>query len=484
MNQDSKNLLLQSRQHLSTIFGNTILVGEFVKNPDFQLIVEKLIKIHDYLEKQNTPELLLTDKYIGNFERLSNRKINFSEVKISIDLDDLADDIKYTDVFCRNIFSKPLSDFTIDLANDVNLDDDKPLASAPTIDGVIPVAISGLGAGPTGDADKPPLQGQRIPSDEFKKQSTFATENDPKVKNVGFNPELFNQQAPSEAEGFGSYNPMAQQLANQRLQIELLIGKVYRWTEKPRAIILLQYIALAFSILFFLTNAATIVAWIVASVNGLVVSGTNAAGQAITSRVQGSALFSFIIGPIIMLISGIVLTWRYFNDSQGRLSGGKMRRYASAASVILNNPEIPKVNDNMRYHLQISTIIIVGLFYILFNFIPFSGTFTQVTFLQQSNIFQTGLPSQPNTPEILGIYYTIIISLASFGPLVIIVIVAYLLNPKVDIERLTQLIEQYAKEAESASGGNMPGAGPNGPFGGMGGGPFGRRRGPFGGGGF
>lgn len=480
MNQDSKQLLANTRQSLSTIFGNSFLVDEFSKNADFQLVVEKLIKIHQHLEIQLAPELVLTDKYIANFERLSNRKIDFTKMVISQDLDDLHDEINYVSVFAKNTFSRPLTDFTVNLANDVNLSDDQPLAIQPTVDGT-PPGITLSTDGKTVDVNEQPIKGEKIPAAAFKKRnqaSNFVAEEDPNNKNVGFNPNLFNQKKAYQASGYSGFNPVIQQLANQRLQVEILIGKVYRWNEKPRAVLLLQYFALVFSILFFVINGITIIVWAVASANGLQIANPlDPTDLTKAISITPRNLFTFIVGPIVMVIGGIVLTLRYFNDSQGKLSPTKMRRLQATVAAFLKDQSFPKVNDNLRYHLQTSTIIFVLVAYVIFNFSPFGGVFSQIRVLTNPDDLHAGTNNAGGirgSSEVLAIYVSTIISLVAYAPLVIILIFAYLINPKVDFERLTALTEQYAKEAEAASrsgnisggiGSDYDGSYDNGPFG-------------------
>lgn len=178
-----------------------------------------------------------------------------------------------------------------------------------------------------------------------------------------------------------------------------------------------------------------------------------------------------------MVIGGIVLTLRYFNDSQGKLSPTKMRRLQATVAAFLKDQSFPKVNDNLRYHLQTSTIIFVLVAYVIFNFSPFGGVFSQIRVLTNPDDLHAGINNAGGirgSSEVLAIYVSTIISLVAYAPLVIILIFAYLINPKVDFERLTALTEQYAKEAEAASrsgnisggiGSDYDGNYDNGPFG-------------------
>lgn len=457
MSQEAKQLLLEIRQNLSTIFGNSTLLNELKNNKDFQKTIEKQIAVHKKLESICKEEFLLTDKYSENFKNITNTVADVDKFKDMNDIDEITDQVNYLNVVSKNLFNKKMSEFQIDINNNVNLNDDKKANISS--DNKTSEHLKNDRENKTNKNDEP-LKGERVRAENFNASNGGRTN--------GFNPNLFGQQNQAY-----DVQPQAALLAQKRLQIELEMGKVYRWKEKQKSVLFLQYIAVAFSLVFLLATSAAIIALIYAIINDFSIQSSP---QSPNYAPLKNSAFGIIFPVLIVFFAGVYLVVKYLNDSQGKIGSMKKRRIIENAAAILDDPKMPSKNENLMYHFQASGIAIAFVFYLIFTLIPFSFNFSPLYFLISPNIFS----NSPSTSGAISgpikdaIFYSFIIYYVSFIPLVIIFGISFKMNPQLDVDRLNSILEKYINELQSISGGGIPPF-PGGGFGGRGPGvgPFG-----------
>lgn len=455
MSQEAKQLLLEIRQNLSTIFGNSTLLNELKNNKDFQKTIEKQIAVHKKLESICKEEFLLTDKYSENFKNITGTTADVDKFKDMNDIDEITDQVNYLNVVSKNLFNKKMSEFQIDINNNVNLNDDKKANLSS--DNKTSEHLKNDHENRTNKSDEP-LKGERVRAENFNPNNGGKTN--------GFNPNLFGQQNQAY-----DVQPQAALLAQKRLQIELEMGKVYRWKEKQKSVLFLQYIAVAFSLVFLLATSAAIIALIYAIINDFSIQS-----QSPTNYVPlKNSAFGIIFPVLIVFFAGVYLVVKYLNDSQGKLGFMRRKKVIENAAAILDDPKMPNKNENLMYHFQASGIAIVFIFYLIFTLIPFSFNFSPLYFLISPDIFS----NSPSTSGAISgpikdaIFYSFIVYYASFIPLVIIFGLSFKMNPQLDVDRLNSILEKYINELQSVSGGGIPPF-PGGGFGrGPGVGPFG-----------
>lgn len=455
MSQEAKQLLLELRQNLSTIFGNSTLINELKNNKDFQKTIERQIAVHKKLESICKEEFLLTDKYSENFKNITNVTPDVDKFKNMNDLDEITDEVNYLNVVSKNLFNKKMSEFQIDINNNVNLNEDKKA----NVDPNSKASDSSKNFNENKvNKNEEPLRGERLRAENFNSNS---------AKTNGFNPNLFTQQNQAY-----DVQPQAAFLAQKRLQIEIEMGKIYRWKEKQKSVLFLQYVAVAFSLLFLLATSAAFIALIYAIINDFSIQNPTAPTNYTSLK---SSAFGVIFPVIIVFLAAVYLVVKYLNDCQGKLGFMKKKKVIENAAAILDDPKMPTKNENIMYHFQTSGIVIAFVFYLIFTLIPFSISFSPLYFLISSDKFSeapssSGMISGPIKDSV---FYSFIVYYVSFIPLIVIFGLSFKMNPQLDTDRLNSILEKYINEIQSVSGGVPPFAG--GGFGGRGpgSGPFG-----------
>lgn len=456
MSQEAKQLLLEIRQNLSTIFGNSTLLNELKNNKDFQKTIERQIAVHKKLESICKEEFLLTDKYSENFKNITNAAADVDKFKDMNDIDEITDQVNYLNVVSKNLFNKKMSEFQIDINNNVNLNDDKKTILSS--DNKTSEKLKDGHENKTSKSDEP-LKGEHVRAENFNQNNGGKTN--------GFNPNLFGQQNQAY-----DVQPQAALLAQKRLQIELEMGKIYRWKEKQKSVLFLQYIAVAFSLIFLLATSAALIALIYGIINDFSIQNPTTPTNYFSLK---NSAFGVIFPVLIVFFVGVYLVVKYLNDSQGKLGFMRKKKVIENAAAILDDPKMPSKNENLMYHFQVSAITIAFIFYLIFTLIPFSITFSPLYFLISPEKFS----NSPSTSGMVSgpikdaIFYSFIVYYASFIPLVIIFGLSFKMNPQLDVDRLNSILEKYINELQSVSGGGIPPF-PGGGFGrGPGVGPFG-----------
>lgn len=457
MSQEAKQLLLEIRQNLSTIFGNSTLINELKNNKDFQKTIERQIAVHKKLESICKEEFLLTDKYSENFKNITNKVADVDKFQSMNDIDEITDEVNYLNVVSKNLFNKKMSEFQIDINNNVNLNEDKKVN--PDSNNKNSDSLKGENKNKVDDKNEEPLKGERLRAENFNPNG---------AKTGGFNPNLFGQQNQTY-----DVQPQAAFLAQKRLQIEVEMGRIYRWKEKQKSVLILQYIAVAFSLIFLLATSAALIALIYAIINDFSILNPQTPNSYISLK---NSAFGVIFPVLIVFFVAVYLVVKYLNDSQGKLGFMRKKKVIENAAAILEDSKMPTKNENIMYHFQTTGIVVAFIFYLIFTLIPFSISFSPLYFLISPEKFSDAPSSSGmiNGPIKDSVFYSFIVYYVSFIPLVIIFGLSFKMNPHLDVDRLNSIIEKYINEIQNASGGGIP------PFAGGGFGGRGPGAGPFG----
>lgn len=428
MSVNTQELLQTVRKHLSLIFGNSVLSNEIAKNKYFAEVVEKQVIIHSKLEILSNVEDKLTDKYCDNFERLAKEKIDLKKYEALDDIDNIIDEVNYLNVVCKNTFEKGIDDFKVDIANDVNLENstNNEASSAEKNDENKETKADEL----------PPLQGTKINANDFAK-----------ANNEGFaGRKEFTNNVFADAIGLGG-DPRAhiyQTMAFQRLKIEMEVGKVFRWKQKLRSVYLLQFFAAGAALLYVLAGLALFVGWIVVASKGL-----NFESSSGGTEISVQNVFGIIVPILVMILFGINMFLRYANDVQGRVGPLQKRKLEMLAKAAIKDFKFPAVNDNLRYHFYVNSIVYAALAYIIFALIP-STIGSPLGMLISLERLSSGGLSGLESPNVVALFALNIVFLASFAPLVIVAVIGKTINPKENTELIQSLLTQYAEEAKKS----------------------------------
>lgn len=458
MSKSPNELLITIRQYLSTIFGNDVLVLKLTNNPNFANIVAKGIAIHNNLEIICKTDEKITQKYVDNFKSRTGKDVNLNEFASITNLDDILDEVNYLNVAVKNLFDqKSLSEFSININNNVNLNIENNLENKNATSNSSN-STNETKAKESNSTKEETLKGERINNFNSRTRNPWSSFG---MGNSFMN--AFNQGA------MGSPDIMYRAAAGRRLEYEIRIGKVYCWKQKPRSVLILQFIAIISALFYVLSGVAVIVAWIYAGSNSLSLTSI-VNGQSQTTILLPGQIFSIIISPLFLIGFGLNMTLKYANDWAGKISPFKRKKIDQIYGQNSLNENIPKVNQNLQYHLKYNSIIYAGLVHVLFGFMPWGVTNPMLVVININNFSVNGVVGNSNS-IVLSIFITNIILLASFLPLIFVAIAAKVLNPKQDISRLEEIVTKYATEMKN-SGKDPFDIGLSDSMGGFGGGPF------------
>ncbi len=421
MSKNANELLALSRQYLGTIFGNVSLIATLKSDPHFAETVAKGIAAHAGLERMENAQVRLTEKYVSDFKRHTGKDPDLQRYEAAEDLDDILDQINYLNVAVKNLFEqKELPSFELDYRGDSAVEPAAPKKAAAPADSdvtdVEPLHGTPLrgSASASGQTAAPPPAGAQA-GQQFRPFVGFAT------------PESLEVQY--------------RIAAGQKIDFEVITGKIYRWKEKPRIIYLLQYVALAAGILFALSALAVVIGWIVASSNGVLYFDTNGA----SSPLNGTLTLSFVIIPVMFVIFALLVSNSYLNSSAGRISRSKRAKLTQFYTPMFGQFQFPDSNANIRYHFDSRPINYLCFGYIVFTLIPFIGA-SPLTVIISIDQFGTSGATGTINPYVMATYVLNIVFLASFAPLFFTGIAGSALNSKPDTERLEQILNEYVEE--------------------------------------
>ncbi|WP_033160258.1 MPN449 family protein [Mycoplasmoides alvi] len=445
MSKSTSELLITIRQYLSTIFGNDALVSKLSNNDNFAAVVSKGIAIHNNLEKISNTEDKITSKYLENFKLRTNKDINLNEFENITDLDDIQDEINYLNIAVKNLFNqKSLSEFPININNNVNLDSDSNLNKQQNkINSTDSIDDTNLN---NSSKNSEALKGERINNSNFnaRKNSNFWS-------SLSGNNNVFANSFVKDNNSFNSADIVYRAAATKRLNLDVRSGRVYCWEQKPRAILILQFITVLLSLLYVLAGLGVIIAWIYATTVGIKFINTNN-GANNEVLINGGNVFTIILTPIILVGFGLNMVIKYSNDWMGKLSYSNKKKVEQliAQNSLNPNENIPKVNQNLQYYLRPNSIIFAFIVHLLIALIPIGVLNPMVVVININNFRGMNGEMGLNDPVIMAIFITNIILLASFLPLILVLITAKVLNPKQDFNRMQEILNKYTEELKNS----------------------------------
>ena len=440
MSQDSfkeeYNLLVDELTH---ILNSEEIVNQF-QNQNVVIELLKSIKICEFLEdkleiSQSERKSLGFLKIISQYYAISNLHV---DSYYYIDETTLSDDVNYLKVFSKNILHKDYQDLTP--RNSTNSDSSNQANNTHK-------ATFERSDNSSSNTNENNFHGDpnEIEDDNYDyiNQNNNQRNNNPFGNNNFFNSFFgYGYNANSLGVGASPEDQMAAAAANQRLNKEILSGKLYVYKTKPKIIPILKFITGFFSILIIIVIIAQIA--LKQSISNLIIP-------------MNSPLYN-----LLGLNSFTQQDWNYLglnpNSVQiGRVlySGFVSDWFWSIFLILIFAYQVyiqlkPAANQNDKYYMRVGWLLFEAII-ILISFISDFGSFSiqRVMFQDWSVWHQTY--SNYNGGQYLSlvtsVYAFSIIYIVLLCSFIILGISGWLLKPKQDFEYLNKIYQTYFDQA-------------------------------------
>ena len=439
---DLKQIETTLHDELFVILNSSQIGYNELRKPQFQTLIEKQFNILYFIESKNSkkkkhPSSQLVERY----NALLNKNFKIDETIAFSDLHEMYDEVKYLEVYYKNIVKVDLAQYTKDNIENIRN------ASKQKFQ---PQQAQQAGAAPqqpntekiTTDQTKVVNANQAQPNQQMPPpMGAFGNQGSPwgggrggmGMGGMGMGGMPYGQNPYANMDP--RQNPYIVGPASQRLQQEIKSGQIFAYKSKPKIIPLMKMLAAILIALLAITTLTTSIFMFLA--NNIAVWGQYRLTSGGT-LLEGWVPMSTIWTGVMYVIVSLLLLFMAFSFIKPMLKlKGK------------------KPNPNEQYYFSMQTLImffIVFVMCLMMGMPVYTNTFIDVAGTVPAPAYDTWDITNTMLVGKDGWFWGMITTSIIAGLTLIPVIVGSIYNPKKDNEKLNMIFEQYVDELAKAQG--------------------------------
>lgn len=351
-----------------------------LKEESFRLILIKQLNILFSIETKIKSKDLKSEEFIKEYNKITNRSDSLKEVSLD-NIFDIKDEVNYLNVYVVNIYKNDLSSFKKDYSENSETID--------TITNNNEINNSTKHQSSTNNTN------QNNSSSNFSGQQNYNSQN--------ANPQFASPEQVQEQ--------VYLQMARSRLEFDIRNDSFYKYTSKPKILLIMKrifFIALIISGISFLAPMVTLFM----SIGVILPVGD---GKTDTLEWNGTLFYAFqsLFAFAIMFGFGFMNLFK-------------------------------KQGDNQKYHFSFIYVFFIGFLFLFYGV----NTITLIinTFQRIDTILSLNVNNMTAALSYQGFLYSNAIAYFSIPIILVIAIVTFFFNPKIDVERVNAKLNQYIEE--------------------------------------